>query len=141
MSEFLVYTIVCHRVLLLILPFCSRSCCQFIVQLPQFHGQRIRSWSCRRFCRYLGFDVLLHRWKQSLEPAQVSELVCIVLQKLGLLQLLSLGIESLLICFVDSDYALFVHILEQRDDIVLLLDGGVEQIEGVMDEVPLDFGV
>jgi len=93
----------------------------------------------------LGFDVvvvvLLHGWKQSLEPAQVSELVCIVLQKLGLLQLLSLGIESLLICFVDSDYALFVHILEQRDDIVLLLDGGVEQIEGVMDEVPLDFGV
>lgn len=84
---------------------------------------------------------MLHRREQSLEPAEVCKLIRIVLQELDLLQLLPLGIESLLICFVDAYHSLLVHVLEQRDDIVLLFDGGVQQIEGVMNEAPLDLRI
>ena len=84
---------------------------------------------------------MLHRWKQSFETTEILELVFIIFQELYLLELLSLGIECLFICFIDADYAFLVDIFEQSNDLVLLLDCGVDQIESIMHKILLYFSI
>ena len=58
-----------------------------------------------------------------------------------MLQFRSLGIESLFVCFIDADYALFVNVFEQSNDLVLLLDCGIEQLESILHQSLLHRGV
>lgn len=85
--------------------------------------------------------VQLHRWVQALVSSQVGELELIRLLQLQSVHLVPLLIKIVLVCLIDAYDPLLVHSLQHLDQLLLFLNGHLEQLESVMKQLSLDMCV